>query len=200
LSAEVVRRSLGAFVAAVALAGLAVGCTSSGSGQTSSGGNAFVFLTIDRIAPASVQSNLGQRQASTQACVTLRNTPKNPTLTTPTALDNVVITEYTVSFARMDSGAAPGPFTFNTAFLVPASTGTGTNASPGGVNNVLVVLLPAQAKSQAPLAPPPLTPVSGVATVVFKGEDGRGQRVETQGSVSVTFIFDQETAETAPSC
>jgi hypothetical protein len=199
LSADAVRRSIVALVAVV-LAGLGAGCTGSGSGQTSSGGNAFVFLTVDRFAPANVQSNLGQRQATTQVCVTLRNTPKNPTLTTPTALDNVVITEYTVSFARLDSGPGPGPFTFNTAFLVPASTGTGTSASPGGVNNALVVLVPAQAKGQPPLVPVPQGPVSTVATVVFKGEDGRGQRVETQGSVSLTFIFDQETAETAPSC
>ncbi len=64
-----------------------------------------------------MNSNLGDRQATTSVCVTLRNTPKNPTVTTPTALDNVVIDQYTVSISRLDGGPAPGPFTF----ILPAT-------------------------------------------------------------------------------
>jgi hypothetical protein len=189
---------------ALLLLGVAALAGCGGSGQS---GSAFVFLSVDLFSvsgstPVSnVNSNLGDRQATTSVCVTLRNNPKNPTVTSPSPLDNVTVTQYTTTIQRFDGGPAPGPFTFNTAFIVPAGTVSGTPAVfSGNTARVAVVLMPAQAKNEPPLFPRPAIPLNAVATVVFKGRDGRGQDVEAQGAVSLTFIFDQENAETPPSC
>jgi hypothetical protein len=191
------RRTSGRFL--LVLAALAAGCTSSGQS-----GNAFVFLNIDRFGSSTtpvsnINSNLGDRQATTTVCVTLSNNPKNPTVTAPTGLDNVTITQYTVSIARFDGGPAPGPFTFNTAFTVPAGA-VANGVLSGNTATIRVVLVPAQAKSEPPLFPRPAIPLSTVATVMFKGRDGRGQPLETQGGISLTFIFDQDNAETTAAC
>jgi hypothetical protein len=192
-------RFLRAIPLALAVAGLAVGCTPSGQS-----GDAFVFLNVDRFGSGTasvgnVNSNLGDRQATTSVCVTLSNNPKNPTVSTPTGLDNVTIVQYTVSYQRLDGGPPPGPFVFNTAFTVPAGT-VSDGVISGNTASVLVVLVPGQAKNEPPLLPRPATPLNAVANVVFKGHDGRGQTASAQGSVSVTFIFDQETAEAPLTC
>jgi hypothetical protein len=187
---------------ALAVAGLAVGCTPSGQS-----GDAFAVINIDRFGSGTasvgnVNSNLGDRQATTSVCVTLSNTPKNPTVSTPTALDNVTIVQYTVSYQRLDGGPPPGPFVFNTAFTVPAGRAASSTdpTVTGNSASVLVVLVPAQAKNEPPLLPRPATPLNAVANIVFKGHDGRGQTVSAQGSLSVTFTFDQETTEAPLTC
>lgn len=160
----------------VALVALSGGCE--GSGQE---GSAFVFLTVDGFGNGGsvgvVNSSIADRNASTLVCVTLRNNLKNPTVTAATGLDNVVIQSYTVRLTRLDGGPAPGPFTIGTAFTVPANSTT----------NVAIILVPAQLKNEPPLSTAPL-PTAATANIVFKGRDGRGEGVQTEGAITVNFV------------
>ncbi len=156
-----------------ALAVLLAGCD--GSGRE---GNEFVFLTVDGFntggsgSIGTVNSSLADRNSSTLVCVTLRNNLKNPTVTSPTGLDNVVITSYTVKLTRFDGGPVPGPFTFGASFTVPAGTASNGTLS-GNTASAGIVLVPAQAKNEPPLSTAAL-PVAANAEVVFKGRDGGG--------------------------
>lgn len=200
MNADRVRSRTGlVLLSAVAL--LATACGGSGSGH---GGSGFIFVTINKITTNSgsgaANSSLDDSATSTAVCVTFANNLKNPTVTAPTSLDNVTITTYTVSFTRFDGGEPPGPFTINTAFTVPAGTISGTPAVPtSNTVNVLVVLVPAQAKRQPPLDSLPRLPLSTTAEIVFKGRDGRGQKHEVQGAITVNFIGGVET-EAVPTC
>jgi hypothetical protein len=168
-----VRRS----VALVAIAALLTAC----GGDSGQSGNAFVFLTVERFsldgrgAIASATSSTNPA-TTTAACVTLRNTLKNPTITTPTALDNVTIQSYTVT---LSGGASAGPFTFASGVLVPA----GTVSSGNVINNTAtfgIVLVPTGAKGSAG--------TTATAEVTFRGRDGRGLAVETEGALTVVFV------------
>ncbi|MBI2467086.1 MAG: hypothetical protein HYV62_04605 [Candidatus Rokubacteria bacterium] len=169
------------------LAALLAGCD--GSGQE---GNEFVFLTVDGFSTGGsgsvgvVTSSLEARNTSTLVCVTLRNNLKNPTVTAPTGLDNVLILSYTVKLTRFDGGPAPGPFTFAASFTVPAGTVSNGTIS-GNTANAAIVLVPAQAKNEPPLSTAGL-PVAANAEVVFKGRDGRGEPVQTEGAITVSFV------------
>lgn len=195
------RRSLlGALAVLGAVLLLLAGCGSSGSGSQT--GGAFVFLTVDGFslggglpdhAVALVQSFLQDPGVSTQVCVTLRNNPKNPTVTTPTTLDHVVVESYTVSFTRADGGPPPGPFTFSVSVLVPAGT-IANGVLSGNTAQFPIVLVPARAKRLPPLFPFPRLPNRATAEVFFVGRDGRGQRVETRGAVAVSFEGDGDDA------
>ena len=168
-------------------------CGTSGSGQS---GSAFTFLTVSEIrgnAGSSANSSLDDLDASTIVCATLTNTLKNPTVTAPSILDNVTITSYTVTFTRFDGGPPPGPFTVNTAFTVPAG-------SPQGQATTFVVVVPNQAKRQSPLSPRPPLPLPTNADIVFKGRDGRGNGLSTQGSVTVVFVAAGTEAAAPTSC
>jgi hypothetical protein len=193
------RRRHGARLASLlrimALAGLATGCGSAGSGQTGSG---FVFLSVDSFgAPGGVRSSLDDVDAATAVCVTLRNNLKNPTVTAPTSLDNVVIQSYTVSVTRLDGGTVPRtPFTIQTAVTVPAGTGSATGVT-GNTATFAIILIPAQVKLEPALRQSRF-PISATAQVVFRGRDGRGQRIETDGAVTLTFV--NQGTDTAPSC
>lgn len=157
-----------------------------GSGQS---GNAFVFVTVDGFSlgggtgTAAVNSSI-DTGTNTTACVTLRNNLKNPTITAPTALDNVTIQSYTVT---LSPGGLPGPFTFGTAVLVPAGTVT---AGVVGNNTVTfpVILVPAGAKLDPRVRPPNPLPIVATAEVTFRGRDGRGNSVEAEGAVTVVFV------------
>jgi hypothetical protein len=163
-------------VTLVAIATLLTAC-GGGSGQS---GNAFVFLTVDRFslngttAVASVTSSTAPGTA-TSACVTLRNNLKNPTITAPTGLDNVTIQSYTVT---LSGGGVPGPFTFGTSVLVPAGT-VSMGAVTGNTATFGVVLVPTGAKSSSGTV--------ATAEITFKGRDGRGLSVETEGAITVVF-------------
>lgn len=180
---------------AMALSLAACGSGGSGSAQDS---NAFVFLTVDFFSLngttpiASLNSSLSDRGTSTVVCVTLRNNLKNPTVTSATTLDNVVIRDYTVSFDRSDGGPAPGPFTFATSVLVPVGT-VNQGAVAGNTSVVPVILVPSSAKAQPPLNPPPGLPLGTVAEVIFRARDGRGQNLSARGSLPVTFVGDNAT-------
>jgi hypothetical protein len=197
VSARWVSRALCA--AAVAL--LLAGCGSNGSGQT---GNSFTFLTADVATVGAVNSNLDSPAVvSTSVCVRLQNNLKNPTLTAPTGLDDIQVTSYTVSFTRFDGGPPPGPFTVNTAITVPAGQTGQQGQSPivGNTRNVLIVLVPAGAKRDAPLNNPrPRLPLNTNADILFQGRDNRGQRHEARVGVTVVFIADEATSETLPTC
>ncbi|MBI3458511.1 MAG: hypothetical protein HY002_22285 [Candidatus Rokubacteria bacterium] len=191
-----VRRSGALLVVMVAM--LVAGCSGSGAGQR---GSAFVFLTVDQFSlsgatpVALVISFLEDDGASTLVCVTLRNTLKNPTLTAPTALDNVVVQSYTVTF----SGLGLGPFRFNATVLVPAGTISGTPPAPSGnTARFPIILVPAEAKRQPPLRPFPQLPLTTTATILFKGRDGRGAGVDAEGSLTVVLRGDG--TDTAASC
>jgi len=188
-----------ALVPAVALLLAACG---GGSGH---GGSGFTFLNVDLFSVSggtpvgAVNSNLDTSNVSTTVCVTLSNNLKNPTVTTPSPLDNVTITSYTVSINRFDGGPEPGPFSFNTAFTVPAGTPSGTTSTPNTAR-IPVVLVPAQAKREPPLGNPrPQLPLSTTADVVFQGRTGRGDKVSAQGTINLNFIAD-DTAETPATC
>ncbi len=178
-------------------------------GGTGHGGSGFTFLNVDLFSVSgstpvgAVNSNVLTANVSTTVCVQLSNNLKSPTVTTPSPLDNVTITSYTVSITRFDGGPGPGPFSFNTAFTVPAGTVSGTPPTSGTTNiaRVPVVLVPAQAKREPPLGnPTPRLPLSTTADILFQGRSGRGDKVSAQGTISLNFIADDTTAETPASC
>jgi hypothetical protein len=167
-----IRRSLTTLAVVVLLA-----ACEGGSGQS---GSAFVFLSVDGFSingtafVSSIPSSTAQTSTTT-ACVTLRNNIKNPTVAAPTALDNVTVQSYTLSV----NGRT---FTFGTAVLVPASvtSGSGTSATTAGnTATFAVVVVPAGAKGGAGS--------SSLAQFTFRGRDGRGQSVSTDGAVTVIF-------------
>jgi hypothetical protein len=166
---------------------LLAACTESGQS-----GSAFVFLSVDFFSldgsnpVGSVTSSRADLHASTAVCATLRNNLKNPTVTAPTGLDSVFIESYTVTLSRADGGPVPGSVTINTALTVPSGTvANGAISGNTAILGVLVVL--AQSKGQPPLSSAPV-PLNMSAFVTFRGRDGRGQRVETSGGVSVLLV------------
>lgn len=181
------RRAIGRLLAAAACLALA-GC----DGSSQSGG-AFVFLTVDLFTldgtspVGALSSSLADRNASTVVCAVLRNNLKNPTVTAPTGLDSVLVDSYTVALNRADGGPVPGPFAFGTALTVPAGT-VAQGAASGNTGTIALTVVPAQAKNEPPLRPAPALPLNATATVVFYGRDGRGQRVQTTGGVSLVFV------------
>jgi len=170
----------GRLIALVAVAALLAACEG-GSGQS---GSAFTFLSVDGFSLSTTGTPLTSSIPSstvpgrtTTACVTLRNTLKNPTVTASTALDNIVVTSYTVTITPFTGGNLPG-FTNGTAVFVPA--GNITNGVLGGNTATFTVLLVPPSSKGSP---------GTVATVgiVFRGHDGRGQSVQAEGAVSVVF-------------
>ena len=134
---------------------------------------------------------------ATTACATLRNNLKNPTITTPTSLDNVIIQSYTVTLTAAGGGSLPGPFTFATSALVPAGL-VANNVLGGNTATFPVVLVPAGAKLDPRLRPPTRLPLVATAEVTFRGRDGRGTPVETEGAATVVFVSGSE--EATPTC
>jgi hypothetical protein len=175
---------------ALALVALLAGCEG-GSGQS---GSAFVFLTVDGFSVtgtaivSSVPSSTSQG-TTTMACVTLRNNRKNPLITAPNPLDNVVVQSYTLTLTRVTGGTS-GSFTFGTAVIVPAGTVAAmTNVTSGNTATFAVIVVPTGAKGAAGTV--------ATAEFTFRGRDGRGQSVETEGAVTVLFVAG---AEAAPTC
>jgi hypothetical protein len=163
-------------IAILLAAGLA-GC-GSGSGQ---GGSGFVFLSVDSVAPGVANASLAT-DTPTVVCFTLRNNLKNPTVTAPTALDNVVIQSYTVTLRRLDGAATLEPFSLGSGVTVPAGTAAaGGPAVSGNTAVVPVVVVPGDAKRRLG------GPGTATAEVVFNGRDRRGERVETEGAVTVNI-------------
>jgi hypothetical protein len=193
-----VARRRRAGLALLAAAALFTGCEG-GSGQS---GSAFIFLSVDGFslspdagATASVNSSI-DTGTSTVACVTLRNNLKNPTVTATNTLDNVIIESYTVTLTAVSGGALPGPFTFGTSVIVPAGTQTtGSSALTGNTATFPVILVPASAKLDPRVRPPNPLPILATAEVTFRGHDGRGSSVETEGAVTVTFVTGEEDSE-----
>ena len=186
----------------LAVAALLAGCEG-GSGQS---GGAFVFLSVDSIGTGtSAATSTGTINSSidtgttTLACATLRNNLKNPTITSSTALDNVVVQSYTVTLTAVSGGALPGPFTFGTAVIVPPSTVAGmTNVLTPGTATFPIILVPAGAKLDPRVRPPNQLPIIATAQVKFRGRDGRGQSVEAEGAATVVFVTGN--GETTPAC
>jgi len=180
-------RRIGSALLALGLAIVASACGGSGPAQTATG-SAFTFLSVDSFGTTGpVTSSIDDVNSSTAVCVTLRNNLKNPTVTAPTGLDNVVIQSYTVSITRFDGGTVPRtPFTIQTAVTIPSGT-SAMGAVSGNTANFAIILVPAQAKLEPALRNSRF-PISATANVVFRGRDGRGQRIETEGAVSLTFV------------
>jgi hypothetical protein len=182
---------------ALAVAILLAACDG-GSGQS---GSSFTFLTIDSFSTgggtptATVNSSI-DTGTSTTACVTLRNNLKNPTLTTPNALDNVVIQSYTVTLTAADGGSLPGPFTFGTAVFIPAAVTTGTTTSDN-TRTFPIIVVPASAKNDPRVRPPRTLPLITTAEVTFQGRDGRGSSVKAEGAVTVVFVAGGSDSECA---
>src|SRR5262249_9751730 len=133
---------------------------------------------------------------TTTACVTLRNNLKNPTVTASTALDNIIVTSYTVTITSLTEGRLGEPFTIGTAILVPAglTTSSGQTTSTGPSTSTFSVLLVPPGSKGSP---------GTVATVdiKFRGHDGRGSSVQAEGAVSVVFTagLDPDSSCTATS-
>jgi hypothetical protein len=168
----------------LALVALLAGCEG-GSGQS---GSSFVFLSVDGFSVtgtaivSSVTSSTSQT-STTVICVTLRNNRKNPTITGVSPLDNVIVQSYTLTV----NGRT---FTFGTAVLVPAgSVASQTNAVTGNTATFAVIAAPAGVKGGAGSL--------ATAEFTFRGRDGRGSSVETDGAVTVLFAGG---ADTTPSC
>ena len=168
-------------VTALAVAALLAACEG-GSGQS---GSAFVFLSVDGFSleldgspPTASVTSSNNPTTTTTACVTLRNNLKNPTLTASTALDNVIIQSYTVTLTAV-SGGVPGPFTFGTAVLVPAGA-VANNVVSGNTATFPIILVPAGGKGSPGNV--------ANAQVPFRGRDGRGNSVQTEGAVTVLFV------------
>jgi hypothetical protein len=184
------------FAEVLAVAGLLTACDGGGSGQS---GSAFTFLTVDSFSTgggtptATVNSSI-DTGTSTTACVTLRNNLKNPTVTSPNALDNVVIQSYTVTLTPVSGGSLPGPFTFGTSVLVPAGLLT-NNVLGGNTATFPVVLVPASAKTDPRVRPPSTLPIVATAEVSFRGRDGRGSSVSAEGAVTVVFVTGESDSE-----
>ena len=157
-------------------------------GGSSQSGNAFTYLTVDGFSLSGGTSTATVNSSSnpgttTTACVTLRNNLKNPTLTGPNTLDNVTIQSYIVTLTRTDGGSLPGPFTFGAAVLVPAGTVT-EGVVAGNTATFPVIVVPAGAKANPG--------VVATAELTFRGRDGRGDSVETEGAVTVVFVSGDE--------
>ena len=185
----------------LAVAALLAGCEG-GSGQS---GSAFVFLSVDSIGTGtSAATSTGTIESSidtgttTIACATLRNNLKNPTITSSTALDNVVIQSYTVTLTSVSGGGLPGPFTFGAAVIVPPTTVGAMNVLTPGTATFPIVLVPAGAKLDPRVRPPNQLPILATALVKFRGRDGRGNSVETEGAATVVFRTGEDPSP--PSC
>ena len=177
-------------VLALAVAAVLTGCDGgSGSGQS---GSAFTFLTVDSISTdgsvGTVKSDIDS-VTSTLACAMLQNNLKNPGITQANALDNVIIQSYTVTLTAASGGALPGPFTFSTSVLVPAG---GRRAPWAATRSLPVVLVPAGAKLDPRLRPPTRLPLVATAEIRFRGRNGRGSSVETEGAATVVFVVENE--------
>jgi hypothetical protein len=175
-------RRIGRAVSTLAVVALLAGCDG-GSGQS---GSAFVFLTVDGFsvgggaATGSVNSSVATGTTTT-ACVTLRNNLKNPTITGSSALDNVVIQSYTLTLTLATGANLAGPLTFGAAALIPAGTVTNGVVS-NNTGTFAVILVPANVKGG--IAPG----TAATAQLRFRGRDGRGNSVETEGAVTVVFV------------
>jgi hypothetical protein len=189
-----------ATVTLLAVALLLGGCEG-GSGQS---GSALVFLSVDGFSLASGSTAAAVNSSvdsgtTTMACVTLRNNLKNPTITATNALNNVIIQSYTVRLTSANGGSLPGPFNFGTAVIVPAGTQTAvTNVLSGNTATFPVILVPASAKVDPRLRPPNQFPIVATAEVTFRGRDGRGSSVETEGAITVVFLLGGQ--DSAASC
>lgn len=179
-----------AWLALAAALALGAGCGSGGSGQS---GSAFAFLTVDGFslsgttAVATVTSSIDDVGSTTLVCVTLRNNAKNPTVTVPTSLDNVILQSYTVDLRRVDGVPIGGVQTFGASVLIPAGS-LAQGLATGNTATFPIVVVPAASKQDPEVRPPNRLPISATATILFRGRDGRGQRVETQGAVTVVFV------------
>jgi hypothetical protein len=171
----------------VTVLGLAIllGACEGGSGQS---GSAFSFLNVDGFSLtantfiSSVSSSTSQ-VTTTNVCVTLSNNLKNPTITSPSPLDNVTIQSYTL---RLNGRT----FTFGTAVLIPAGSVNMGNLVAGSNSRTFgVIAAPAGAKAGIG--------TSALAEYTFKGRNGRGQSVEAEGAITVVF---SATAEQEPNC
>jgi hypothetical protein len=182
-------------VTALAIATLLAAC----EGGSSQSGSAFVFLSVDSFSlgggtsTATVNSSI-DTGTTTTACVTLRNNLKNPTVTVGTALDNVTVQSYTVTLTPVSGGGLPGPFTFGTAVLVPAGT-VATGVISNNTATFPVILVPASAKLDPRVRPPNRLPIVATAEVTFKGRDGRGNSVQTEGAITVMFVTGSSDSE-----
>jgi hypothetical protein len=166
----------------VTVLGLAIllGACEGGSGQS---GSAFSFLSVDGFSLtantfiSSVSSSTSQ-VTTTNVCVTLSNNLKNPTITSPSSLDNVTIQSYTL---RLNGRT----FTFGTAVLIPAGSVNMGNLVAGSNSRTFgVIAAPAGAKGGAG--------ATAVAEFTFKGRNGRGQSLQTDGAITVLFTGGSE--------
>jgi hypothetical protein len=184
-------------VTALAVAILLAACD--GSGQS---GGAFSFLTVNGFStdPSSTTGTVNSSidtGTTTTACVTLQNNPKNPTVAGPTGLNNVIIQSYSVTL-NLATGSTLGPFTFGTSVLVPAGTQT-DNGIADNRATFPVILVPAPIKQDPRVRPPNRLPIVSTAEVTFRGRDGRGSSVSTEGAVTVVFVTEAN-LEVVPDC
>ena len=119
--------------------------------------------------------------------VTMRLTPRDPGLGTPSAptlLNEVTFTRYRVTYTRADGRNTPGvdvPYSFDSGltFTVPA----------GGDITAIFEIVRHTAKQEAPLRPLASNGVNiaTIAEVTFYGRDQAGNDVLVSGNIGIVF-------------
>lgn len=163
---------------------LAAGCGLGGGSGSNSQSNAFVFITVEKFDPSTVTSKVGDKDTSETTTVTLRSNLRSPGLTTPSPLDDVLITSYSVTFSG--PGPVPNPFTRPVTIRVPAGTVSDGTVSGNASEAVAIVVVQFGDKRTAPLNTITQT-FQATASITFRGTDGRGNKVEAEGSLVVIF-------------
>ena len=116
--------------------------------------------------------------------VTVTAEMKDPTVTSPTAINAITFNRYRVTYIRADGRNTPGvdvPYGFDSAVTFTVTPGTAATAGFDLVRHV--------AKEEAPLVSLAANDdlITAIAQVTFYGKDHAGNDVSASGSIGITF-------------
>ena len=116
--------------------------------------------------------------------VTMTAEMKDPSVTTPTAINAITFNRYRVTYMRADGRNTPGvdvPYGFDSAVTF--------TVTPGGTATSSFELVRHVAKEEAPLVSLAANDdlVTTIAQVTFYGKDHAGNDVSASGSIGITF-------------
>lgn len=163
---------------------LIVSCSKPGPGDNFTSSLLSVVSITDTEGNIPLQSDVLTNGALTDdvVTVTLRSEPKDPNGdTTPLGtgpLDNITLKQYRVDYRRTDGGPTPTSFNSTMNLFLPPSTEASTN----------IVIIRAFDKNRSPLIElREGGEIFATVLLTFFGEDGFGNDVVTEGSISVSF-------------